>query len=250
MSVTYDFSSKVAVVTGASRGIGEACATALAESGARVILVARSADALASLAGRLPNDPVVLPCDLADPASIELIVKAVAEAGGKLDILVNNAGIARPESPDAISADALDLQLSINLRNLLLLTSRLAEPLIEAGGAVVSISSIAANGGGPNQAVYAASKGAVDSLTRNLARDWGAKGVRVNAVAPGLIVTPIWAEVFEEHGETQVRDELGQMVPLGRWGTSEEVAAAVMWLASDGASYVNGQVLRVCGGVR
>ena len=250
MPVTYDFSSHVAVVTGASRGIGAACAEALAEAGARVILVARSADALDDLAARLPNRPVVVPCDLADSASIDLVVDAVVEAGGRLGVLVNNAGIALPEPPDEISPSALDQQLTINLRNLLLLTSRLAEPLIAAGGNVVNISSIAGNGGGPNQAVYSATKGAVDSLSRNLAREWGPKGVRVNAVAPGLIVTDIWADVFQEHGEDEVRSELGQMVPLQRWGTPEEVAAAVIWLASDGASYVNGQVLRVCGGVR
>jgi NAD(P)-dependent dehydrogenase (short-subunit alcohol dehydrogenase family) len=249
MSFRLDVTGRLAVVTGASRGIGAACARALAHGGARVVLTARSKDAIEALAAELPNDPVAIRSDLAERDAAGQLADAILGISDKVDILVNNAGIERNESAARISAQAIDEVLTVNLRNLILLTSFLAKPLLRAHGSVINVSSVAAAGGTATQAVYAATKGGVDSLTKNLAREWGPKGVRVNAVAPGLIDTEMWESTFELLGEDSVREGFARGVPLGRWGTADEVAAAVCWLASDASSYVTGQVIRVDGGM-
>jgi NAD(P)-dependent dehydrogenase (short-subunit alcohol dehydrogenase family) len=183
--MTYDFRGKTAVVTGASRGLGEAIARTLAEDGARVALVARSGDKLRDLAAALPNDPVVIEADLSQADGWNTAADALLAALPGVDILVNNAGVSVGQPIAKITPEELDQTLMVNVRNLILLTHALSEALIQAKGAVVNISSVSAFSGAVGQIAYSASKGAVNSFTRNASIDFGRKGVRVNAVAPG-----------------------------------------------------------------
>lgn len=246
---SFDFTGKHAVVTGASRGIGEACARMLAAGGARVALVARSKDRLEAIAADLPNDPIVVTADLMADDAADRIAEQVLDAFGGLDVLVNNAGVAFNEPATKVTAKAIDDTLMVNLRNLFMLCSRFAKPLFAAGGNIVNVSSTAATGAGGTQGAYAASKGGVNTLTKNLANEWANKGVRVNCVAPGLVDTEMWGPTFDALGEDEVRTGFVKRVPLLRWGTAEEIAAAVCFLASDSASYVTGQTLKVDGGM-
>jgi 3-oxoacyl-[acyl-carrier protein] reductase len=243
----FDFTDKTAVVTGASRGIGEACVRALARGGARVALVARGTAAMKEIANELPHDPIVITADMADGDScVAAAHQALAELGG-VDILVNNAGIARQQPAVAITPKYLDLQLNLNLRSPILFTSTLGPSLLERRGTVVNVSSIAAHGGSAQQAAYAATKGGLNSFTRNLAIAWGPHGVRVNCVAPGPIETEIWAPLIAQIGEDELKRSLTELIPMQRWGTVHEISSVVCFLCSDHASFVSGQVLRADG---
>lgn len=238
---------RTALVTGASRGIGAACARALAEAGARVVLAARSADALAEVAAGLGPDALTFVSDLAEPGAASALAARVVEATGGVDVLVNNAGIPmRRTSVDLTEAD-VDRVLAINVKSLLLLTTGLAPAMIErGGGSVVNVSSIAGVAGTPQRAAYAASKGAVDALTRALACEWGPHGIRVNSVAPGVIVTDIWAESRKQPG---LVESVASQIALRRWGEPDDVADVVAFLASDASRYVTAQTIVVDGGL-
>ena len=245
----FDFTGKTAVVTGASRGIGEAIARQLDAAGARVALVARSADRLSAIAADLENDPLVIAVDLSEPDSVEQISSTVLGAFGGLDVLVNNAAVERNQPASKVTGDAIDETLFVNLRQAFMLSSAFAKALFASKGAIVNVTSTAATGAGGTQGAYAASKGGLNTLTKNLANEWASKGVRVNAVAPGLVDTEMWGPTFERLGEDAVRTNFVKSVPLGRWGTAEEIADVACFLASDRAAYVTGQVLRVDGGM-
>ena len=247
--MSHDFTGKRAVVTGASRGIGEAIARQLDRDGARVALVARSTDRLEAIATDLTNDPLVLPADLSEDGSVEQIAEAVLEAFGGLDVLVNSAAVERNQPAHKATGDAIDATLFVNLRQVFLLCTAFAKPLFASQGSIVNISSTAATGAGGTQGAYAASKGGLDTLTKNLANEWANKGVRVNGVAPGLVDTEMWESTFELLGEESVRAGFVKRVPLARWGTADEIADAACFLASGDASYVTGQTLRVDGGM-
>lgn len=251
MILTYDFSDKVAVVTGASRGLGEAIAQTLAADGAKLVLVARSKDKLEALATSLPNDPIVIEADLAETDSAAKLAKAILSETDKVDILVNNAGVGGRQKMGEVRADLLDYILDINVRNLILLTSELTPALKAARGNVVNISSISAYTGALGQIPYSTSKGAVNSFTRNASLDLGRSGVRINAVAPGVIDDGMWKTAFEMGVDREkTMDAMRSSLPLeGRWGNAQDVANAVAWLASDKAGYVTGQVIRVDGGI-
>jgi NAD(P)-dependent dehydrogenase (short-subunit alcohol dehydrogenase family) len=245
----FDFAGKTAIVTGASRGIGEVCVRQLDAAGARVALVARSTDAMNVIAQELQHQPVVIAANLAKGDETRSVVEHALAALGGIDIVVNNAGLAWGEPADAITPKRLDLQLNVNLRSLILLTSALGASLATRRGVVVSISSAAAFGGGPEQAVYAATKGGVNAYTANLARAWGPRGVRVNCIAPGVIDTDMWRPLFDAVGEEHLRRSRQQLVPLQRWGSAAEVASVACFLCSDAASYITGQTIRVDGGL-
>jgi len=247
--VTFDFTGRTAVVTGASRGIGEAIARQLDAAGARVALVARSADRLSAIAADLENDPLVIAVDLSEPDSVEQISSTVLGAFGGLDVLVNNAAVERNQPASKVTGDAIDETLFVNLRQAFMLSSAFAKALFASKGAIVNVTSTAATGAGGTQGAYAASKGGLNTLTKNLANEWASKGVRVNAVAPGLVDTEMWGPTFERLGEDAVRTNFVKSVPLGRWGTADEIADVACFLASDRAAYVTGQVLRVDGGM-
>jgi 3-oxoacyl-[acyl-carrier protein] reductase len=244
-----DFSGKTAVVTGASRGIGEAIARMFDAAGARLVLVARGTADMGKLAATFSREAVVVTANLVQDGDTSAAAAQVLSAVDGVDFLINNAGVNWNEPPDAITAERLDAQLDVNLRNLILFTSLLLPSLIERRGAVVNISSVAAWGGGVEESVYAATKGAVNAYTANLGRTLGPMGVRVNGVAPGLIDTAIWNTRFAAGGRKVVMEELAEDVPLRRWGTAEEVASVVGFLCSGAASYVTGETLRVGGGL-
>jgi NAD(P)-dependent dehydrogenase (short-subunit alcohol dehydrogenase family) len=247
--MSFDFDGRRALVTGASRGIGEAIVRQLDAGGARVALVARSNDRLDAIASDLVNDPLVIPADLSDHAAIEQISTAALDAFGGLDVLVNNAAVERNQPASKVTGEAIDETLFVNLRQAFMLCSAFAKPLFASQGSIVNISSTAATGAAGTQGAYAASKGGLNTLTKNLANEWAPKGVRVNGVAPGLVDTEMWEPTFERLGEEAVREGFVRAVPLGRWGTATEIANVACFLASDAAAYVTGQTIRVDGGM-
>jgi len=249
--VTYNFTGKTAIVTGASRGIGEAIARTLAHDGARVALIARSGDALRALAASLPNDPVVIEADFADNANWAQTAEAAIKHLGTVDFLVNNAGVVAQENMKKLTADGLDFVMNVNVRNLILFTHALTPALTASRGAVVNISSVSSFGGGIGQVAYATSKGAVNSFTRNAAMDLGRFGVRVNAIAPGVIDDGMWNTAFSSGvNRDATMAAMKDRLPLeGRWGSAQNIADAVAFLLSDKAAYVTGQTIRVDGGM-
>ncbi len=243
-----DLTGKTALVTGASRGIGEACARALASAGARVLLSGRTTSDLERVAADLEHEPVILQADLSlARAGSELAKRVIAETGG-VDILVNNAGIPMRRTPDKLTEEDFDLVFSINVRSLLMLTIGLAPPMIErGGGSVINVSSIASIRGPLGRVAYAGSKGAVDAMTRALAADWGPSGIRVNTVSPGLIATSIWEA--DRNTIPGLTEQIEQQIALKRWGDGADVADVVLFFASDASRYVTGEVVAVDGGV-
>ncbi|MEC7845556.1 MAG: SDR family oxidoreductase [Actinomycetota bacterium] len=244
-----DFKGKVAVVTGASRGIGEATARQLDASGAMTVLVARSEDKLVSIREEMKNPSLHVPIDLSLDEAPKTIRELVIEEFGKIDVLVNNAAVERNEPAHKATAAAIDETLLVNLRQAFMLCSVFAKDLFATKGNVVNVTSTAAAGAGGTQGAYAASKGGLNTLTKNLSNEWANKGVRVNACAPGLVLTEMWEPTFELLGEENVMENFVKRVPLGKWGTPEEIANVVCFLASDLASYLTGQIVRVDGGM-
>ncbi len=243
-----DLNGKVAVVSGASRGIGEASARALDAAGARVVLSGRTAEDLERVAAELANDPVVIPADLAPARAGTALAERVLETVDGVDILVNNAGIPMRRRPEELTEEDFDLVFSINVRSLLMLTLGLAPSMMaRGGGSVINISSIASLRGPLGRVAYAGTKGAVDAMTRALAADWGAEGIRVNAICPGLIATAIW------EGDRQnipgLIERLEDGIALKCWGYGDDVADVVLFFASDASRYVTGEVVAVDGGM-
>lgn len=241
-----DLKGRTGVVTGASRGIGAATARALDRAGARVVLVARTTAALEQVASELRHDPVVVTADLAQDGSAQRVASAALDALGHVDVLVNNAAAAVRMPSAELDAATIDRLLTLNVRSLLLLTTALLPGMVERGsGSIVNLSSISGVTGTPRRAAYAASKGAVDALTRSLAMEYGPYGVRVNAIAPGVIDTDLWARNKAVPG---VVEQVEATIALRRWGTPEEVADVIVFLASDAARYVTAQTISVDGG--
>ena len=244
----HDLNDKIAVVTGATRGIGEASARALDAAGARVVLTGRTVSDLHRVAGELTNDPVVLESDLSPPKSGTELAERVLEAVGGVDILVNNAGIPMRRTPEQLTEEDFDLVFSINVRSLLMLTLGLGPSMIErGGGSIINISSIASLRGPLGRVAYAGTKGAVDAITRALAADWGAHGIRVNAICPGLIATAIWEP--DRQNIPGLIERLEDGIALKRWGYGDDVADVVLFFATDASRYVTGEVVAVDGGM-
>lgn len=242
-----DLRGRSAVVTGAGRGIGEATARALDAAGARVALVARSTSELEGVAATLAHQPVVIPGDLASSDDARRIGEDALAALGRVDVLVNNAAAAARLPTADLTPALIDELLDTNVRGLLVLTAAVLPAMVAQGrGSIVNLSSVSSVVGTPNRAAYAASKGAVDALTRSLAIEYGRHGIRANAVAPGVIDTQLWAKNKAIDG---VIEQTTALIPLGRWGTPEEVADVIVFLASDAARYVTAQTISVDGGM-
>ncbi|MFI9056161.1 SDR family NAD(P)-dependent oxidoreductase [Streptomyces anulatus] len=251
MNPTYDFTGQVAFVTGASSGMGLATARAFAEAGAAVGLADINEDAVNSAAKQLSDDGhQVLPlvCDVTDEAQVAAAVDRTVEAFGRLDMAYNNAGIMPPPTDAADeSAEQFDRVQDINLRGIWASVKHELRHMREQGsGAIVNCSSLGGLVGNPGRAAYHASKHGVIGVTKSVALEYGSRGVRVNAVCPGTISTPM-VDAMVEGGELdRVQAEGGQAID--RLGTADEIAQAVLWLCSPGSSYVTGIALPVDGG--
>ena len=239
---------RIALVTGASQGIGRACALELARAGATVALAARNEARLSETAAEIVasgGTAAVFALDVASEDSIKAGAKAVLEKFGKVEILVNNAGITRDGLVLRMKRPDWDDVLSTNLTGAFLLTQALLSQMLRnRWGRIVNITSVVGETGQAGQVNYAASKAGLIGMTRSLAREVGSRGITVNAVAPGYIETPMTAVL-----DAKQRDAMLAQIPLGRPGTDAEVAQCVAFLASDAAAYITGHVLDVNGGM-
>lgn len=242
----FDLSGMTALVTGASGGIGSAIAKALAAQGAKVALSGTREDALTAVAGEIGGDTVILPCNLGDAAEVDgLIPRAVEALGGKIDILVNNAGITRDNLVMRMKDDEWDQVISINLEAAFRLIRAAAKPMMKARfGRVITITSIVGTTGNPGQANYAASKAGLVGMSKALAQELASRSITVNCVAPGFIASAMTDALPDAQ-----KDALLVKIPAGKLGQGDDIAAAVVYLASREASYVTGQTLHVNGGM-
>jgi 3-oxoacyl-[acyl-carrier protein] reductase len=247
--MTVRFAEQVVVVTGASRGLGRSLAVSFAREGAHVVLGYRSRerDAQAALADveAAGGKGLLLPFDVSDSAATTAAFTRVKTELGRIDVLVNNAGVARDNHLPLLTDDDFDQVVDTNLRGAFVCTRAAAKTMLAAGrGAIVNVASVAGVRASPGQAAYSAAKGGLLALTRTLAAELGPRGIRVNAVVPGYLGTGMAARM-----DRKKLDERVTKTPLGRVGTADEVARAVLFLASDDASYIVGQALAVDGGL-
>jgi len=232
--------NRTALVTGASRGIGRACAHALAGAGARVVLAARDRARLEEASAAIPGSTWV-EIDLASPESIQA---AFAQAG-KVDILVNNAAITRDGLALRMKKDDWDAVIATNLTGAFLAIQQVLHPMMkQRWGRIINISSLVAEAGNPGQANYVASKAGLIGLTKSLAQEMASRNITVNAIAPGFIDTDMTAALPPE-----LKENMLSHIPLKRFGKPEDIAAAVKFLASEEAGYITGHVLNVNGGM-
>ncbi len=239
------FDGRVAVITGAARGIGRAIAQAYLGAGASVTILDMDADAGAATAAAL--GATFVPADLGDDSSARASVAAAADLMGGIDLLVNNAGIFRLRALMDITADEWDTVMRVNTRSMLSTTQAAARLMLDqgTGGAIINLASMAAKNGGAKEAHYAASKAAVIALTRATAQELGPHGIRANALCPGYILTEMGAD-------TRTADDVAAWSgrsPLGRCGTPEDVAEVALFLAGQSSSYLTGQAFNVTGGM-
>jgi 3-oxoacyl-[acyl-carrier protein] reductase len=241
---------KIAVVTGASRGIGRAIAATLAAEGATVVVNyqanAAAAEEVVSAITAAGGRALAVAADVSDTAAAEGLIKAAIDAYGHIDIVVNNAGTTRDTLLLSMKEEQWDVVLATNLKSVFNVCKAAARPMLrrKQGGRIINISSVSGIVGQPGQTNYAASKAGIIGFSKSLAKELGSRGITVNVVAPGFVLTDLTAGLSDE----LVQQTLGY-IPLGRWGQAQEIAHAVAFLASDRASYITGEVLRVDGGI-
>ncbi len=240
---------KVALVTGASQGIGEAVARRLAAAGATVLVAARNEERAAAVAASVVESGGAaesVRLDVSDPASVSAAFKGILERHGKLDVLVNNAGITDDGLLLRMSKESWDRVIATDLTGVFLVSQEAVKLMMKkrVAGRIITVGSVVGLTGNPGQANYAAAKAGVVGFTMSLAREIGSRGITVNAVAPGYVETAMTGALSDDQ-----RKALAEKIVLGRLGTGEDVASAVLYLASDLASYVTGTVLNVSGGL-
>ncbi|HLH80641.1 MAG TPA: 3-oxoacyl-[acyl-carrier-protein] reductase [Chthonomonas sp.] len=240
---------RVAIVTGASRGIGKAIALELANEGAKVVVNynrnAASAEEIVKTLLEAGKEAVALQANVADASQVEKLVQSTVERFGRVDILINNAGVTRDKLVMRMSEEDWDTVLNTNLKGAFL-CSRAVAPIFlrQRSGVIVNISSVIGKVGGPGQANYSASKAGLIGLTKSLAKELGSRNIRVNAIAPGFIETEMTEVLKPEQREAALKQ-----IPLARFGDSREVARVAVFLCSDDASYIHGEVITVDGGL-
>ncbi len=241
----FDLTGKIALVTGASGGIGGAIARRLHGQGATVVLSGTRAEALEALAGELGERTHVMTCNLGDPAETEALVGRVEGEAGQLDILINNAGLTRDGLAMRMKDEDWQQVLDVNLTAAFRLTRASLKGMMKRRwGRIIGISSIVGVTGNPGQANYAASKAGLIGMTKSLAQEVASRGITVNCVAPGMIETAMTDALND-----QQRERILTAIPMQRLGKSEEIASGVVYLASEEAAYVTGQTLHVNGGM-
>jgi 3-oxoacyl-[acyl-carrier protein] reductase len=246
--LTVDLAGQVAIVTGASRGIGRATAIALGRCGARVACAARNTEKLAETVQAIQTGggaAEAFECDVTNGEAVQGLVDKIAEGWGRLDVLVNNAGITRDTLLPRMADDQWDDVINTNLRGTFLFTRAATRPMMQARyGRIINISSVSGIRGNPGQANYSASKAAVIGFSRTVARELASRKITVNVVAPGFVETDMTAVL----GEAMMDEVVKKMIPAKRIGKPEEVADAVLFFASPASGFITGQVLVVDGG--
>lgn len=241
----FDLTGKCALITGASGGIGGAIAHALHGAGATVALSGTRIEPLQALAAELGSRAHVLPCNLSDADAVEALPKQAIEAMGAVDILVNNAGITRDQLFMRMSDEEWHSVLDVNLTSTMRLCRGVMRPMMKARwGRIINISSIVGATGNPGQANYAASKAGIVGMTKSIAYEVASRGITANAVAPGFIATAMTDKLTDDQ-----KAAINVKIPAARMGTAQEIAAAVLYLASPEAGYVTGTTLHVNGGM-
>jgi 3-oxoacyl-[acyl-carrier protein] reductase len=244
------FKDKVVLVTGGSRGIGRACAVAFAKAGASTVIIsyagneaaAQEAVGLVQAAGAKAE---ALKFDVSDTAACASTVEQLIKTHGRLDVLVNNAGVAVDGLVMRVKDEDWDKQMDTNLKGAFALIRAASRPMMkQRSGAIVNLTSIVGESGNGGQAAYSASKAGLIGLTKSVAKELASRNIRVNAVSPGFIGTDMTAHLSDE-----LRQKMVETIPLARLGSPEEVANAVVFLASDSAAYITGEVLKVNGGM-
>jgi 3-oxoacyl-[acyl-carrier protein] reductase len=244
----FSLKDKVAIVTGASQGIGRDTALALAEAGAKVVVAARNEEKLSTLVAEIVaagGQAMALKLDVADPEQVKAGFKQIVEKFGRLDILVNNAAVTRDGLAMRMKKDDWDTVIQTNLTGAHLCIQQALPAMMKARtGRIINIASVVAQSGNAGQANYVAAKAGLIGLTKAIAVEIASRNITVNAVAPGFIQTPM-TDVLPD----KVKEELKVKIPLGRMGSPRDVAAAIIFLASDEAAYITGHVLNVNGGM-
>ncbi len=250
---TSGLGGRVCVVTGAGSGMGRAIALALAKEGARVAVLDLNSDGAARTVEQvkaLGGQAAAFACDTSDATSVAKAAAQTSATFGLCDVLVNNAGILRPGPLDTLTVDEWNKVLCVNLTGYFICAQAFgkqmrAKAAVQAGGTMVHIASIAAAHATPNAGAYSVAKAGIEMLSQQLAVEWGVFGIRSNAVHPGMILTPMSQAFYDQPG---VKERRSQAVPAGRIGAPEDIAQAVLFLASDRAAYISGQSLTVDGG--
>ena len=244
----FDLSGKVALITGASRGIGQSISIILAQNGAHVICVSRNINDVQSVADKITNQKFVASaasCDISITHNVTELVKDIIEKHGRIDILINNAGITSDNLLMRMSEDDWDNVLNVNLKAAFTAIKAASRTMIkQRSGRIINISSVVGLMGNAGQVNYAASKAGLIGMTKSVAREFASRGITANCIAPGYVETEMTNKLKDE-----VKSSLNEQIPLGRIGNVEDIAYAVAFLASDEASYITGQTLAVDGGM-
>jgi 3-oxoacyl-[acyl-carrier protein] reductase len=248
MAASKQLDGQVAIVTGASRGIGRAVAIALASEGAKVVVnyasSSQAADAVVAEIQGMGSEAIAVQADVGQADQVEALFNAVMEQWGRIDVLVNNAGIARDTLLIRMKVEDWQAVIDLNLTGVFLCTKAASKVMLkQRSGRIINVTSVVGEMGNPGQGNYSASKAGVIGFTKSIAKEVASRGITVNAVAPGFIATDMTADL-------KVGDEILKMIPLGRYGQPEEVAGLIRFLAADAAAaYITGQVMNVDGGM-
>jgi NAD(P)-dependent dehydrogenase (short-subunit alcohol dehydrogenase family) len=245
----FDLTSKVALITGGGRGLGRTFATALASAGADVAVAGRTRsdlDATVAAVNACGRKSLCITADVTDPEQVESMLAATVERFGHVDILVNNAGINIRKPVLEYGLEDWDAVMSLNLRGYFMVAKAVGRHMVERGyGRVINVTSILGAIGLPNQAAYASSKGAITQLTKVMAIEWARSGVTVNCIAPTYFETDLTRPLYQD---PERKSFIEDRTPMGRWGQPEELAGAIIFLASDASGFITGQSLVVDGG--
>jgi len=244
----FDLSEKVALVTGASRGIGKSISIILAQNGAHVICVSRNIEDVQFVANKITDQKFIATaesCDISESKNVTELVKKIIEKHGRIDILINNAGITRDNLLMRMSDDDWNEVINVNLKAAFTAIKSASRTMIKQRyGRIINISSVVGLMGNAGQANYAASKAGLIGMTKSIARELSSRGITANCIAPGYVETEMTDKLSDE-----VKSSLNEQIPLGRIGNVDDIAYAVAFLASDEASYITGQTLAVDGGI-